>query len=197
MAQINELIPFILYFEAGVPKKYLSLPLSQLFDKAKLTGFANDPDDRGGATMCGITIATFESYCRKKGYPKPTVERLKAIAFDQWREVLKTLFWDKWQADKINNQAIANILVDWVWASGTNGIKIPQRILGVTQDGIVGPKTLAALNQCDPKVLFSKIHTEREKFIDTIIRNRPTNAKYRNGWMRRLNAITYDGLKFE
>lgn len=79
MAQINELIPFILYFEAGVPKKYLSLPLSQLFDKAKLTGFANDPDDRGGATMCGITIATFESYCRKKGYPKPTVERLKAI----------------------------------------------------------------------------------------------------------------------
>lgn len=138
-----------------------------------------------------------ESYCRKKGYPKPTVERLKAITFDQWREVLKTLFWDKWQADKINNQAIANILVDWVWASGTNGIKIPQRILGVTQDGIVGPKTLAALNQCDPKVLFSKIHTEREKFIDTIIRNRPTNAKYRKGWMRRLNAITYDGLKFE
>lgn len=84
-----------------------------------------------------------------------------------------------------------------MWASGTNGIKIPQRILGVTQDGIVGPKTLAALNQCDPKVLFSKIHTEREKFIDTIIRNRPTNAKYRKGWMRRLNAITYDGLKFE
>lgn len=196
MAQINDLIPFILYFEAGVPKKYLNLPAPQIFDKAKLTGFGNDPDDRGGATMCGITIATFEAYCRKKGYPKPTVERLKAITFDQWREVLKTLFWDRWKADEIVSQPLANTLVDWVWASGVNGIKIPQRILGVKQDGIVGPKTIAALNSRDPKELFNTIQTERVKFIDTIIRNRPKNAKFRKGWLRRINAIAYDGLLF-
>ena len=27
----------------------------------------------------GVTIGTYEAYCRKKGYPKPTVERLKNI----------------------------------------------------------------------------------------------------------------------
>ena len=64
MAKIEEIIPFILYFEAGVNKRYLSLPPEQIFEQAKKTGFANDPDDAGGATMCGITIATYKAYCK-------------------------------------------------------------------------------------------------------------------------------------
>ena len=140
MAKIEEIIPFILYFEAGVNKRYLSLPPEQLFEQAKKTGFANDPDDAGGATMCGITIATYKAYCKRKGYPVPTVFSLRNITYERWRDVLKMLFWDRWKADDIKSQALANNLVDWVWASGVNGIKIPQRLLGVTQDGIVGPK---------------------------------------------------------
>lgn len=56
MADVNKLAPFILKWEGG---------------------FVNDPDDLGGATNMGVTIGTYEAYCRKKGYPKPTVERLK------------------------------------------------------------------------------------------------------------------------
>ena len=53
MAKIEAIIPFILHFEAGVNKKYLGLPNEQIFEIAKKTGFANDPVDAGGATMCG------------------------------------------------------------------------------------------------------------------------------------------------
>lgn len=28
-------------------------------------GFINDPDDLGGATNMGVTIGTYETYCRK------------------------------------------------------------------------------------------------------------------------------------
>ncbi|MCM1222880.1 MAG: hypothetical protein NC548_51320, partial [Lachnospiraceae bacterium] len=94
------------------------------------------------------------------------------------------------------SQPLANILVDWVWASGTNGIKIPQRILGVTADGIVGPKTLAALNAADPKKLFQQIHNARVNFIEDIIRRNPSQKKFRKGWLRRIDAITFDGLLF-
>ena len=45
MADIKNLIPFILKWEGG---------------------FANDPTDRGGATNKGVTIATYEAYCKKK-----------------------------------------------------------------------------------------------------------------------------------
>ena len=50
--------------------------------------------------------------------------------------VLKQNYWNRWKADQIANQSVAEILVDWVWGSGKWGIVIPQRLLKVTDDGI-------------------------------------------------------------
>lgn len=150
-------------------------------------GFVNDPLDKGGATNKGITIGTFRQFYGKDA----TVEQLKRITNEQWLHVFKAGYWDRWQADRITNQAVANILVDWVWASGVNGIKIPQRVLGVADDGIVGEKTIAALNAQNPAEFFSKIHTERIKFVDDIVRRNPTQARFIKGWKNRINDIKF------
>lgn len=175
MADVKLLAPFILSWEGG---------------------FVNDKDDLGGATNMGVTIATYEAYCRKKGYPRPTVDRLKSLTKHEWIEILKTMYWDKWSADFIKSQPIANILVDWVWASGKNGIVIPQKILGVKPDGIVGIKTLAAINDFNnQELLFSSIKKARIDFIDRICTKRPANNKFKKGWLRRINSIGWDFLK--
>jgi len=192
MARVENIVPFILKWETGTTG--IGLTNEQLFEKAKLKGFANDPDDLGGATMCGVTLATFTDYCRRKGYPRPTIVRLKAIKYKEWLEILKTMFWDKWKADQINNESIALILVDWVWGSGKYGITIPQKAIGVTADGIVGPKTIAAVNAKDPKQLFDLIRKERLAYIERICRSRPTNLKYKRGWLNRLNDIKFKGV---
>lgn len=171
MAISYKLVPFILRWEGG---------------------FVNDPDDLGGATNKGITMATFADYRKKRGQTVPTIDDLKNISDADWHEIFKTLYWDRWKADEIKSQAVANILVDWVWASGVHGIKRPQRILGVTVDGIVGTKTLSYLNAADPKRLFEAIKADRIKFIDEICKARPKNEKYRKGWLNRINAITYE-----
>lgn len=171
MANVQKLVPFILKWEGG---------------------FVNDPDDLGGATNKGITFATYKQYRKKKGMPEPTIEDLKGITDAEWAEILKTMYWDRWQADKIQNQSVANILVDWVWASGNNGIKRPQKILGVTVDGIVGEKTLAALNAQDPGSLFEAIKADRIKFIDEICKARPANEKFRKGWLNRINDFVFE-----
>jgi len=189
MANVEKLVPFIIQFEAGINPA--GLTGEKLFEKARKTGYANDPDDLGGATMVGVTIATYKEYCRKKGYPVPTIERLRNMTYAQWLDILKTMFWDRWQADKIANQSIAEILVDWVWASGKYGITIPQQVLGVTVDGIVGPKTLAALNKQNPAQFFSRIVAERKAYIDRICASRPIYNKYKRGWLNRLNAIKF------
>ena len=129
----------------------------------------------------------------KKGYSKPTVERLKNLTKEEWTEILKTMYWDRWKADEIKSQSVADILVDWVWASGAHGIKIPQRLLGVTVDGIVGPKTIAAVNSRNPRELFDQIKIARFDFIEDICRKRPTNNKFKRGWMNRINDISYVG----
>lgn len=192
MARVESIVPFILKWETGTTG--IGLTNEQLFEKAKLKGFANDPDDLGGATMCGVTLATFAEYCRRKGYPRPTIVRLRAIKYKEWLEILKTMFWDKWKADQINNESIALILVDWVWGSGKYGITIPQRAIGVTADGIVGPKTIAAVNAKDPKQLFDLIRKERLAYIERICKSRPTNLKYKRGWLNRLNDIKFKGV---
>lgn len=168
MADYRKLIPFILRWEGG---------------------FAHDPDDLGGPTNKGVTLDTYKAYCRRKGYPVPTVARLKALTEEQWEDIFKTMFWDRWQADRINSQAVANILVDWVWASGSYGIKIPQSVLGVTVDGIVGDKTIKVVNAQNPSVLFARIKKERLAFVERICRTRPQNRKFRHGWINRINAI--------
>lgn len=172
MADVMKLVPFILQWEGG---------------------FVNDPDDLGGATNRGVTIGTYATYCKKKGYPAPTVERLKNLSDKDWTEILKTLYWDRWKADNIKSQSVANILVDWVWASGVNGIKIPQQLLGVTVDGIVGAKTLAALNARNSKELFEEIKEARVQFIEDICRKRPANNKFKKGWLNRINSLQYVG----
>lgn len=192
MARVENIVPFILKWETGTTG--IGLTNEQLFEKAKLKGFANDPDDLGGATMCGVTLATFADYCRRKGYPRPTIVRLKAIKYKEWLEILKTMFWDKWKADQINNESVALILVDWVWGSGKYGITIPQKAIGVTADGIVGPKTIAAVNAKDPKQLFDLIRKERLAYIERICRSRLTNLKYKRGWLNRLNDIKFKGV---
>lgn len=189
MANVEKIVPFIIQFEAGADPA--GLTGERLFEKARKTGYANDPDDLGGATMVGVTLATYTEYCSKKGYPRPPVERLRAMAYSQWLDILKTMFWDRWRADEIKNQSVAEILVDWVWASGKYGITIPQQVLGVTVDGVVGPKTISAVNAQNPAAFFARIRAERKAYIDRICASRPTNNKYKKGWLRRLNAITF------
>ena len=174
MANVNQLAPFILKWEGG---------------------FVNDPADLGGATNMGVTIGAWKS-C---GYDKDgdgdiDVDDLRLLTReDVVNRVLKPHYWDRWKADDIKSQSVANILVDWVWASGVHGIKIPQRLLGVTVDGIVGPKTLAAVNARNPRELFDMIKIARFDFIEDICRKRPANNKFKRGWMNRINDIAYVG----
>lgn len=151
-------------------------------------GFVNDKDDLGGATNMGVTLATYRSVFGIK----KTVNDLKRMTMVQWGVIFKKYYWDKWKADDIKDQNVANILVDWVWASGAYGIKIPQRILGVDVDGIVGSKTIAAVNARDGRDLFDTIKQERKDFIERICQTRPQNIKFKKGWLNRINSLNYE-----
>ena len=150
--------------------------------------FVNHPADPQGATNSGITIATFRSVYGKN----KTIQDLKNMTNEQWEYIFKTRFWDRWKADNIDNQAIANLLVDWLWGSGVYGIKYPQRVLGVVDDGIVGAKTLAAINNHpNQKELFQKLWNRRKKHFDDIVRQRPQSKVFYKGWINRLNDFKW------
>ncbi len=151
-------------------------------------GFVNDPLDRGGATNKGITLGTFRRFYGKDA----SVEQLKALTDEQWITIFKAGYWNPWQADYIANQSIANIVVDWAWASGTKtSIKQVQRILNTTVDGVVGPQTIAAINSANPRELFDRIRSARLTFVDDILRRNPTQSRFIRGWKNRINNIKF------
>lgn len=153
-------------------------------------GFANDPNDKGGPTNKGITLGTFRSvYGQNK-----TVDDLKRMTDQQWEHIFLTKFWNRWQADQIKDINVAFLLVQWVWGSGVWGIKNPQKVLGVKVDGIVGPKTIAAVNSRNGRDLFEALKAEKRAYFERICVATPTNRKFLKGWLRRLDSMQYGAL---
>lgn len=173
MANVNDLAPLILKWEGG---------------------FVNDPKDRGGATNMGVTLNTWKSVgYDKNGDKKIDVKDLKLLSKeDVVKKVLKPYYWDKWRADEINSQSIANILVDWVYTSGKYGITKVQAMLNLKPDGVVGNKTLSAINDYpNQRQLFQRIKNERLAFIDRIVKNNTSQRRFMKGWKNRVNSFKY------
>lgn len=190
MADVNKFVPFVLHWAAGVVQQP-GESVEQLFERAKRTGWSDHPLDRGGATQCDVTLKTYREFCRRKGMPEPSKTALRNIPFAHWREILKTGYWDVWKADRIKNQGVAEILVDWVWGSGAKSVKAAQRVLGVTADGIVGEKTLAAVNAADASILFMRMQQARWLYVEDIVRRDPSQKMWRQGWLNRINDIKF------
>lgn len=165
MAKIELLIPKIVKWEGG---------------------YVNNPADRGGCTNMGVTIETY----RKIIKPNATCDDLKKITLGEFERVFRK-YWDAWKADQIEDQKVAELLVDWHYHSGAWGIKIPQNILGVTYDGIVGPITLAAVNRQDPKEFHQKVWERRKLFLENIVRADASQKRFLNGWMNRINDFKW------
>lgn len=168
MADAKILKPFILHHEGGYAK------------------LANDP---GGHTNKGVTLDTFRSYYGRER----TVDDLKAITDEQWMRIFRAGFWDKCRADEIRSQSVANMIVDWAFNAGVgNAVKWTQKALGLVADGIVGPKTLAALNTGDAQTTFHKLRSQREVYY----RTRKGFVYFGKGWLNRLNAQGYGWFKY-
>lgn len=174
-------------------------------------GYVNDPADAGGATNKGVTLSTW----RTLGYDKDgdgdiDANDIRLLTDADAKMVLKVAYWDRWRADSILNQSIAESLVEWVWGSGKWGIVIPQRLLGVEPDGRVGMQTITAVNNANPMELHHKLLLAKYQYIDDICKlsvsnyekkigrnstNKEkmtfTNERFRKGWLNRIDAFKF------
>lgn len=156
-------------------------------------GYSNHPNDKGGPTNKGVTWSSWKEYAKRKGFT-PTLENLKHITDEQWDEIFLKSYWEPCKASQIIDQSIATLIVDWGYNSGVKTvIKNVQRYLGVTIDGIVGPKTLRALNDVpDARKAFEDIKSNRVTFLNNIVKRNKAQKVFLTGWMKRVNSINYE-----
>lgn len=145
-------------------------------------GYVNDPDDPGGETKFGIS---------KRTYPNLDIANLTQ---EDAAQIYQRDFWNSQPYQMVISQNVANKIFDLAVDMGFHRAhEITQRScseLGhlTTADGKMGPLTVAAINACDPQQLLDAIRGNARTFYFTLATEKPTNAKFLEGWLRRANA---------
>ena len=171
--------------------------------KVEGTFFTVTQYDAGGATKFGVTYSVYKSWCSGKQIEVPpcdkdqngkiTVNDLRLTVLQDVKPIYKTHYWNICKADFIINQAVAENIVDMVVHCGVgydrSHIKALQRIVGVSQDGKIGPKTLRAINQGDSKKIYNDLIKYRKSFYKKLTLKKRTQKKFLKGWYKRLTIL--------
>lgn len=152
--------------------------------------YEHDIDDIGGCTRFGLLVEDLEeAHADLDNDGEFTCSDVMKIDRATAHWVLKKLYWDFFQADKIFDQKLAEFIVDAGLNQGRVLIaKYIQSIVEVTVDGRVGMKTIAAINAHSAGEAFHELYDLRkERYIE---RAKGTNQKkFLKGWLNRLDAI--------
>lgn len=142
-------------------------------------GYVNDPVDAGGETKYGIS---------KRSYPKVDI---KNLTIEQAQDIYYRDFWLKGRYESFVFDALAAKVFDTAVNAGQmQAMKFLQRAAnkfgaGLTVDGLIGPKTIEAINKLDGQKLLDEYREQQAKFYLDLIARKPSQVKYKNGWLRR------------
>jgi lysozyme family protein len=154
--------------------------LSLQFTLAAEGGFSDDPNDPGGATMDGITLGEFRTYTGNSG---ATVDQLKAITTAIRDQIYRDDYWGPAYAAMLPAGVDLSVFDMGVNAGPVTSVKIMQRELAVTPDGIVGSITLAAVARNMPD-LIDWLETGQERYY----RSLSGFQYFGRGWIARAQA---------
>jgi lysozyme family protein len=144
-------------------------------------GYVDDPHDYGGETKFGIS---------KRSYPDIDIA---ALTMKGAKAIYKRDYWDKLLLDTIGDQVIAEELFDTAvnmgWRTAAKFLQLSINALGgvLKVDGIIGPKTAAAVNSYPhPMSLFKALNAYQGKRYIEIIERDESQERFFRGWLERI-----------
>lgn len=143
--------------------------------------FTDDPIDAGGPTRYGITQATLSAW---RGRQVPAWE-VAALTRDEALEIYRSRYVRPFQW--IADDDLLELVVDCGVNHGVSrAIRWLQAAAGVDPDGVVGPRTRAAVAAQKPRRLYVMVLAMRARFYGRLITDKPSQARFAAGWMNRL-----------
>ncbi|MEI6901002.1 MAG: glycosyl hydrolase 108 family protein [Bacteroidota bacterium] len=177
--RFNKLIPFILKAEGG---------------------FVNDPDDDGGATKMGVSLR----YLKSLGHLEYDldhdgdidIEDIRRITPEIARQIYYERFYVPLQLEGLSDEKLALQVLDHAVYAGTrSAVKILQHVSGCKEDGLMGPKTIAAANTFKDNISL-RYQQGRFLFYEDLVEAKSKFAKFLPGWMNRVKHIYETACQF-
>lgn len=174
--------------------------LTKAFEFVKIDEgeFSDDLEDNGGPTRLGITIFDYADWNHLGKVPQRGTaaftamrERVRNMSERECTDIYRAKYWLP-----VNADSLPLGLDYWQFDCGLlNGVitanRWLQNVVGVVQDGQIGPKTLAALQQKDSKMVLTGIETLRRRRL----RSLPDWPTFGRGWTNRVNKAKARALK--
>jgi len=140
--------------------------------------FSDDPNDSGGATEKGVTLAEYRTYLDKPG---ASVAMLKAITDAEIASIFRLNYYNPVHGDSLP-PGVCLSATDFAFNAGpATSARIVQRCVGVSEDGAIGPVTLLAVKGMDPVMLISALYHAQSSYY----RSLSAFTYFGNGWLAR------------
>ena len=154
-------------------------------------GYVNHPKDPGGETNLGVTKRVYEDFGGTKDMKELTKEDVEPI--------YKKNYWDRVKGDDLPEGLDLCIFDFAVNAGPGRAAKFLQKLIGVTQDGGIGPQTLGALQSAigedvriQTREMIEKYQSMRQEYYESL----STFETFGRGWTRRVDEVTEEAEKW-
>ncbi len=144
-------------------------------------GFVNHPRDPGGMTNLGVTKRAWEEYTGQQA----DETEMRSLTAEIVKPFYKAKYWDKIKGDDLPS-GVDYAAYDLAVNSGpARAAKYLQQIAGVPVDGVIGPKTLAAIKESPSEEVVDALCGMRMDFLKAL----PTFDVFGKGWTRRVAEV--------
>ena len=149
-------------------------------------GYVNNPDDHGGATNKGITQAVYDAYRNDRDLaPRP----VKQINDGEVAAIYRERYWAVGKCELLPAK-LGLVHMDACVNHGPGrAARMLQEAVGATPDGIIGPRTLAAVHAIPEADAVAKYLCLREDFYARLAAKDATQHQFLKGWLWRLDKV--------
>ncbi len=162
--------------------------------------FSNDPGDPGGPTNYGISLRFLKDadleFADINHDGHIDIEDIKAMNVGDATKLYDIYFWSRYKYGLIDNQELATRLMSICINAGPmvahqavqRAIMSVNHNLVIIDDGVLGPKTITAINSCNRDAIIAAYKSEVSNFYRGLVQMKPQFAKYLKGWLNRVNS---------
>lgn len=137
----------------------------------------NIKGDDGGWTKFGISSAAH-----------PTVD-IKSLTYDEAKKIYQEEYFKKNNIHLLPVELQEAVLDFCVHSGAYNAIRYLQKIIGTTQDGVIGTQTVVEARKFATVLLLDAYRRERLLFLARQVVNKPEKMKFLIGWLNRALSL--------
>lgn len=152
-------------------------------------GFVNNAADPGGATNFGVSLRWLKTQGLAGDIDHDgdvDINDIKAMSASDASGLYHQFWWNAYKYEMIVAQMVANKIFDMAVNLGApRAHRMVQQILGVNQDGVLGPKSFQEINAASNLSLITRLQESQATFYRSLVASNPARQQFLTGWLNR------------